>query len=206
MSTSEPINPDVQLPARVRYGDEAVNSLRARARAQAAAPDLREELAILRELLNDAIDSYDQAVIEAEAKGLDIHRVRLAAGGLVAMAIERIEKVAYTQSRIASSKYMALPDVNALIEQFVGTVDTELAQRAGNLRMAGLDPQEFMADLAAKLRELQASSTGAAMATFGPHGYSTIAEARAAANAEAAMMDDTVPECTIVLNEEEDVA
>lgn len=189
------------LPARVRYGEEVVSTLRARARASAGPPDLREELAILRELLNDAIEAYDSAVQQAEAKNLDVSRVKIAAGGLVAMAIERIERLAYTQSRILTSKYMALPDVSALIEQMVGTVDTALAQRAGNLRMAGLDPQAFMQDLAAQLRELQASQAGAAMTTAGPHGYTSLAEARAAANAEAAAMDATVPECTVSITE-----
>lgn len=196
----------VTVPPRVRYGGDVVNSLRARAKLQASAPDLREELAILRELLNDAIGAYDHAVEEAAAKNMDPYRVKIAAGGIVAMAIERIERVALSQSRISSSKFMAMPDVNALIEQFVGTVDSELAVNAGHLRMAGLDPDEFMNGLAAKLRDLQAASQPV-MATAGPHGYSTLAEARAAANAEAAMMDDTVPECAIILNErDEEVA
>lgn len=202
-TTSVPID---DLPARVRYGGEVVNSLRARARAQAAAPDLRDELAILRELLNDSIDAYDHAVEEAIKGKLDLHRVKIAAGGLVAMAIDRIERVAYTQSRISSSKFMAMPDVNALIESFVGTVDTQLAQHAGTLRMAGLDPDALMVDLAGKLRDLQAAQAGAAMAEYGPHGYTSLAEARAAANEEAAAMDNTVPECVVSLAPEEEVA
>ena len=207
MSTTPPID---GLPARVRYGGEVVNSLRARARSQASSPDLRDELALLRELLNDAVDAYDHAVEEAEVRKLDMHRVKMAAGGLVAMAIERIEKVAYTQSRISSSKFLAMPDVNALISQFVGTVDTELASHAGVLRMAGLDPDALMQNLAGKLRELQSATNGVAMAEYGPHGYPTIADAKAAANAEAAMMDDTVPECAIQAHdahiEDEDAA
>lgn len=202
-TTSVPID---DLPARVRYGGEVVNSLRARARAQAAAPDLRDELAILRELLNDSIDAYDHAVEEAIKGKLDLHRVKIAAGGLVAMAIDRIERVAYTQSRISSSKFMAMPDVNALIESFVGTVDTQLAQHTGTLRMAGLDPDALMVDLAGKLRDLQVAQAGAAMAEYGPHGYTSLAEARAAANEEAAAMDNTVPECVVSLAPEEEVA
>lgn len=196
-TTSVPID-DLPLPPRVRYGGEVVSSLRARAKAQASSPDLREELAILRELLNDSVDAYDHAVEEAIKGKLDVHRVKIAAGGLVAMAIERIERVAYTQSRISSSKFLAMPDVNALIDTFVGTVDTELAQHAGMLRMAGLDPEKLMLQLSDKLRDLQAAQAGAAMAEYGPHGYTSLAEARAAANEEAAAMDDTVPECVII--------
>lgn len=203
MSTSEPIING--LPARVRYGQEVTSGLRARARIQASPPDLREELSMLRELLNDAVEAYDVTVEEAQRLGADIHRVKIAAGALVAMAIERIERVAFTQSRISSAKFMAVPDVNILIEQFVGTVDSELALRAGNLRMAGFDPQQFMQNIAGKLRELQAAQSGAAMASYGPHGYATLAEARAAADAEAAMMDDTVPNCVIeALNARDD--
>jgi hypothetical protein len=191
----------VNLPARVRYGEEVVGSLRSRARSLAGPADLTDELSLLRVLLDDAVEAYDNAVAEAQAKNLDVSRVRLAAGGLVAMAIERLERVAYTQSRISSAKFVSMPDVNALIEQFVGTVDTALAQHAGNLRMAGVDPAHFMQQLAGQLREVQAAQLGAVMTPTGPHGYASLAEARAAAQAEADAMDNTVPECTVVLNE-----
>jgi hypothetical protein len=186
----------LEISPRVRYGEQAVSSLRERARLQSYAPDLREELAILRELLNDAIGAYDHAVDEATTKGLDIHRVKNAAGGLVAMAIDRIERVAATQCRITSAKFMAMPDVHMLIEGMIGTIDSELAQHAGQLRMTGMDPTEFMNNVAEKLRRMQQATAGAAMATFGPSGQSTLD-----ANEEAAFMDDTVPECHIKVEE-----
>ena len=196
-----PDNSALNLPARVRYGDEVVSTLRERARASSFAPDLREELAIARELLTDSIEAYDHAVQEAIAKGLDLHRVKIAAGGVVAIALERIERMAYTQSRISSAKFMAMPDVSQLIDGVIGTIDTELAQHAGQLRMTGLDPKMFMDTVAEKLRAMQQAGAPA-MAQFGPSGRNAVEEA----NAEARQMDDTVPECSIEVASDADDA
>lgn len=181
-----------ELTTRIRYGARAATSLRVRARELAAAPDLREELALQRALLEDALEAYDFAV--QESQGLDQGRqirARVTAGGLVALAIERIEQTALAQLKVASARVMLMPDVSELIETLIGTVDLELATRATNLRMAGLDPAEFMDALAGKIRAASRVVPELAMAETGPSGY---AEAQEAANAEAADMDDTVPE------------
>lgn len=182
---------------RVRYGSSLVSSLRARARLQSSAPDLRDELALSRALLEDAIDAYDAAIDEAMRKGVDnamLARVKLVSGDLVAHATERVRDMALAQSKVTSTKYIAIPDVGALLETCVGAVDAELVTRANDLRMIGIEPEELMERISARVREVSlvtgaASDPSQLMAEFGP-------EAQARINEEAELMDSTVPEYT----------
>lgn len=190
-------------PARVRYGVPVVSSLKARAAVLANSPDLRAELACMRVLAEDAVDAYDTAVQDAMSAGVpptQLQRIKLSAGSIVSMALERVRDMAVAQAKISSSQFIAIPDLAELCQQLVGIVDAELSTRAGDLRMIGLDPSEFMGVVAERLREATAS-IDEAMCDHGPAGNAgygndivNATRVRELVNDEAARMDDTIPE------------